>query len=195
MAVSTNSLMGPGGANVPITVNAGGLLSISDGITAHLSGVLNLAGGTLGGPAIATAAAAYWGTWNLDNSVTAGGSPVTSVISAQAITLSHPGGTTFTVNPGAANGIDLDVTGTFYPTLGNNVDYGLIKTGPGVMRLDAANSYTSGTTLNAGGLVLADTAGSALGAGNLVINGGTLASDPLVGGSMSGNLTAEAAPR
>ena len=44
---------------------------------------------------------------DLNNSVTAGGISATSVISAQCIVLGHSGGTTFTVDPGAANGINL----------------------------------------------------------------------------------------
>ena len=192
-----NSLTGLFGVT-PITVNAGGLLTTLSGFTNHLGGVLTLAGGTLGGPAAAMGDAAYWGTWNLDNNVIAGGNSATSCIGAQDIALAHPGGTTFTVSAGAANGIDLDVTGTFYHSPSSQIgDFGLIKAGAGVMQLDGVNTYTGPTVINGGGLVVgvnnavpsgsavtvngtfnvngyADTIGSLAGNGDMMLGGGTL---------------------
>ena len=187
-ASNDNSLTGYGGT-APITVNAGGLLTSFSGFTDHLGGVLTLAGGTLGGPATAVGDAVVWGTWNLDNNVLAGGNSATSVISAQDIALTHPGGTTFTVSPGAANGIDLDVTGTFYHSTPSS-DYGLIKAGAGVVRLDGVNTYTGPTVINAGSLTVginnAVPAGSAVTVnGTFNLNGYT---DTI--GSLSGNGTA-----
>ena len=194
-ANSDNSLTGSQGT-APITVNAGGLVTSSGGFTNHLGGVLTLVGGTLGGPVTATGDAANWGTWDLDSNVISGGNPATSVISAQDIALSHSGGTTFNVSPGAANGIDLDVTGTFFHSTAIK-DYGLVKAGAGVMRLDCANTYTGPTVINAGSLTVgtnnavpsgsavtangtlnlngyADTIGSLSGSGTVVLAGATL---------------------
>ena len=134
-------------ATAPITVNAGGLLQISAGLTSHL-GSITLAGGTLS--SVDTGNASF-GTWNLDLGLSAGGTSATSTISAQNVDLSQTGGTVFNVNSGAANGIDLDVT-RFFGKPGSATNTALIKTGTGVMRLDGANTFTIGTTIAAGTL-------------------------------------------
>ena len=56
---------------------------------------------------------------------------------------------------------------------GNGVLYQL---GSGVTTLTGANSYTGGTTINAGTLNIANSAGSATGTGTVTINAGTLSS-------------------
>ncbi len=67
------------------------------------------------------------------------------------------------------------------------------KNGPGTWALDVANSYSGGTVLNAGTLILSNgTTGSALGSGNLTINGGTLATNG--GASISGSILSGSGP-
>ncbi len=64
----------------------------------------------------------------------------------------------------------------------------LIKNGSGTLVLSGSNTYSGGTTLNQGTLVAANglAAGcSATGSGMLTLNGGTLASDPIVGGAIA----------
>ena len=67
--------------------------------------------------------------------------------------------------------------------------------GPGTLVLSGSSTFTGGTTINGGALVLANAGnGSALGGGpvGVIVNGGgVLASDPTVGGTMSGSVTAQ----
>ena len=79
------------------------------------------------------------------------------------VALTNPAGTTFTVNSGAANGIDLNVTG-YFGDPGSAANYGLIKAGNGVMQLLGANTYTGSTTISAGTLAIGG--GGILGSGN-----------------------------
>ena len=162
--VDTTNALGFNGNEPPTTINAGGLLTASSGVTQHL-GSLTLSGGTLASAAPSGLAANY-GTYNLDNNLTAGGSTTTSVISATFVALTTPGGTTFTVNPGASNGIDLDVTGTIGAPFGAT-NTGLIKSGAGVMRMNSANTYTGGTIVN-GGILSVGANGAVIPAGSTV---------------------------
>jgi autotransporter-associated beta strand protein len=151
--VDTTNALGFSGNEPAITVNAGGLLTASSGVTQHLSS-LTLSGGTLASAA-PSGLGAFYGTYNLDNNLTSGGATTTSVISALFFALTTPGGTTFTVNPGAANGIDLDVPGTIGAPVGVT-NTALFKAGAGVMRLSNANTYTSPTTVVSGILEVAN---------------------------------------
>ncbi len=170
-----NGLVGYNGdaANqVPVTINAGGKLTIAAGKGAHMRGVLNLNGGELASEGTNLA----WGTWNLDGAqVNVNGGLVTSVISAQGVSMWDGGtDTTFNVASGAANGIDLDVTGTLiHPTNVNGK--GMIKTGAGVMRLGASNTYRGKTTVKQGTLSISSIANVAAGVPTSVGN-------PLFGG-------------
>lgn len=82
-----------------------------------------------------------------------------------------PGTTTsFTIGKGTtASGIDLDVSSR---VVGSGP---LIKNGAGVMRLTGNNSFTGGTTLNAGKLQLGDSGNVLLDSGSVTVNGGTFA--------------------
>jgi autotransporter-associated beta strand protein len=71
----------------------------------------------------------------------------------------------------------------------------LVKGGGGALVVTGSgNPYTGPITLNAGLLVAADgsndPSGSATGHGLLTLNGGTLASDPVLGGTIGGNVLA-----
>ena len=83
----------------PITLNAGGVMTMTDNMAANLAS-LTLNGGTLASSANPSS---FYGSWLLDQDVTVGGG--TSTISAMAVNWS--GNRTF-----AVNGI-LNVTGTF----------------------------------------------------------------------------------
>ncbi len=81
-----------------------------------------------------------------------------------------------------------DGTTTIPATLQNG---GVIMTGGGQLVLSATNnSYAGGTTVNNGTLVASNGAiGSATGTGPVTLNGGVLASDPTLGGTISGNMS------
>ena len=68
-------------------------------------------------------------------------------------------------------------------------NFTLTKSTAGILTLTGANTYTGGTVLNAGTLVVGN--GSALGVGNLTVNGGTLQTvgGPLVVNVGGGNIT------
>jgi len=155
---------------VPVTVNAGGTYAEANNTNQHIGGLLTLAGGTLASGTSPSGSAVTYGSLDLDGGLAAGGTSATSVISALGVVPSHVGGTVFTVNPGAANGIDLDVQGTLV-TASGYPDTGIIKSGSGVMRLDSANTYSHGTTINAGRLIEFNN-GTALGTGAVAVNSG-----------------------
>ena len=62
----------------------------------------------------------------------------------------------------------------------------LIKSGAGSLTITNANSYSGGSTLNAGVLEVGDN--SALGSGRITLNGGTLSSDSTAGYSLGNTL-------
>ncbi len=66
----------------------------------------------------------------------------------------------------------------------------LTKSGSGILAITNANSYADGTTLSAGVLQIGNN--SALGAGNLNLNGGTLSSDSITGRTLSNAITMSA---
>ncbi len=161
-----------------VVVQPGGVLEIGDGVAAHIPRVLVLSGGELASSGTVNAT---YGSWNLDQGVTVNGGTNTSVISAAGVAVNQSGGTVFNVGSGAASGIDLDVTGTIdhFPSTSDN---GLIKSGPGVMRLAGANTYTSATTIS-NGVLRVD---GSLGAGALTVkSNGTLAGIGTVAGTVS----------
>ena len=100
-----------------------------------------------------------------------------------------PGGT-FIASSGTLQNVteilgDVTISGTTI----SGTPMALTKTGTGVLVLAGINTYTGGTILNDGTLVAANgTDGSATGSGEVVLNGGILASDPNIGGLISGNV-------
>jgi autotransporter-associated beta strand protein len=62
----------------------------------------------------------------------------------------------------------------------------LTKNGPGTLVLSNANTYTGTTTVNQGVLRVTNTTGSAVGTGNVTLNGGTLAGSGKITGTVLG---------
>ncbi len=188
--VGDNNYLSSIPGSIVTTINTGGTLTEGDNATTVHLGPLALAGGTLASNATApTGDALTYGTWNLDKGVTAGGTTSTSTISANNLALTQTGGTTFNVASGATNGPDLLVSGTIgQPTGVTNT--ALIKTGAGTLTLSNTNTYTSGTTVNGGTLVLAHS--GADGSGTLTVNSsgtvtvtaaqGDSSTDPIING-------------
>ena len=99
-------------------------------------------------------------------------------------TITNNGVGTFTLTASVASGIS-PFAGVIQDGSG---PVALTKNGAGILSLTNANGYSGGTIVNNGTLVVANASGSATGGGNVTMNGGVLASDPIIGGSISGNV-------
>lgn len=93
---------------------------------------------------------------------------------------------TFTVGDGA-NDVDLSLD----VPLSNGA---LTKAGTGTMRLTAANTYSGGTIISAGRLLVSNTAGSGTGSGGVIVTGGTLGGTGTVAGTVIVNAGGTVAP-
>ncbi len=142
-------------------------------------GLVTLAGGTLTGLASAAPYNNEFGT--LDNTITVNGS-ARSVISGSTYSFALNAGNTpaaggfndFVVgSTGDASGVDLLVSAILSGVTP------LRKTGSGVMRLSAGNTFTGGAVVNGGvlSLALANSAAGTLASGVTVNSGGTLRLD------------------
>jgi autotransporter-associated beta strand protein len=60
----------------------------------------------------------------------------------------------------------------------------LTKAGAGTQALTKANTYTGGTTISAGTMLISNTSGSAFGPGQVTLNAGTIAGSGLIGGNV-----------
>ena len=80
----------------------------------------------------------------------------------------------FTIGDGT-NDIDLSID----VPLSNGA---LAKVGPGTMRLTTANSYSAGTIINAGRLLVNNLTGSGTGSGVVTVNAGTLGGSGIIAG-------------
>ena len=176
-------------ANRTITVN-GGALNISGGLsdggngygfTKTGSGLLRLSG---------------TGSYTGDTKVAAGTLTIFSALAAQTSVLDTSGAGTFLLNPGTAvtlgglkgggafavgstlNSITLNngagVSCTYSGIIFNGAAgaMAVTKTGNGTQALSGSNSYTGGTSIQAGTLVAGNA--NALGSGALTVNAGTL---------------------
>lgn len=164
LVLGSNSFMGFDTTSLPgrtVRLNSGGTLRAATGVSQHLVALV-LAGGTLA----ATDPEPTFGTWNFDRGVsTPGGGSVSNITGGNA-SLSQAGGTIFNIG----NGDTLNVSTVLDQLMGSTV---LRKTGPGTLALTGLNTYTSGTSVEAGKLVLGN--GGAIGAirGTLSIAAGT----------------------
>jgi autotransporter-associated beta strand protein len=182
------------GNNIPVTINAGGVLTVPSyvsGYAAHLFGILYLNGGTLANESVPNPT---YGGWTLNNTLVVNGGPITSVISDPYLCICETGGTIFNITSGGANqtvpGVDLDVTGVISGTFTGSLDTGLILTGGGSVRLESANTYVNSTTISSGTLILG--ASGQLGGGTYaagIVNNGTFSSETTAGQTLSGGIS------
>ena len=164
----TGTAFGVQAGTVSAVLAGGGALTKTGAGTTTLSGVNTYAGGTnLNGGVLSVGADANLG--NLAGALTLDGGTL-------RITGTAFNATARTINLGSAGGgFDISAaanTFTIGQTVGGNG--GLTKTGAGTLTITSNNSYTGGTTLSAGTLVLAGagTLGAATGA--LAVDGGAL---------------------
>ncbi|MGA2498791.1 MAG: autotransporter-associated beta strand repeat-containing protein, partial [Tepidisphaeraceae bacterium] len=155
--------------------NTLGALHLTAGTSATALTLQNASSLTLNGDAAGNAISAT-GSAGQTASIVAG-TNAPSLVIATGMNVSVDPGVTLTVGP-VINGAST-----------------LQKIGNGTLRLTNANTYTGATALAAGTLVVANgTNGSATGTGNVILNGGTLASDSVVGGTISGTVVAGTGP-
>ena len=88
--------------------------------------------------------------------------------------------TTFQAADAAGNPFDITLNGV----VGNGAS-AVVKTGGGKLTFSGNNTWTGGTTVNAGSLFVNNTAGSGTGTGAVVVNAGTLGGS----GSITGDVT------
>jgi len=194
--MNDNSLAGGSSAigSVPVTINAGGVLTGSAtadggaGASAHIRGLLTLKGGTLANSG--TGAQPAWGTWNLDNGVVVNGGANTSTMSALDIIPTQVGGTIFSVtNGGTVSGVDLNVTGTLINGTGLP-DTGIILNGNGTVVLAGANTYAGPTIVDNGTLRL----DGSLATGAVTVNGGAFGGTGTANGAVTVNAGGKLTP-
>ena len=110
--------------------------------------------------------------------VNATGNPFTSRISGVG-TLSLGGNRIFDIG-----GDSTTMTGLSVATVISGANQSITKIGTGTLKLGGANTYSGGTVVSAGGLVVSNTTGSGVGTGALVIQSGAfLRGTGIVGGA------------
>jgi autotransporter-associated beta strand protein len=134
-----------------------------------------------GNPAVLTWTGANGGVWDLnttDNNWTGG--PSNTFYNLDTVTFTNSGATGAVTIAGTVQPVVLNVNNSTlaYTFAGSGAIGGsarLVKNGSGTLTLSqtGANTFTGGTTLNAGTLVIG-TSSTALGVGKLFVHGGTL---------------------
>ena len=110
--------------------------------------------------------------------VSATGNTLTAMISG-AGTLALGGNRTFDIG-----GSSTAMTGLGVATVISGANRSITKIGTGTLKFEAPNTYSGGTTVSAGVLVVSNTAGSGVGTGALVIQSGAfLRGSGIVGGA------------
>lgn len=162
------------------TVNVAGTLNL--GGSEYLR-TINLTGGTLNAPGTGTEYLRAPGT----------GLAINSLASATTSTLANRLDLTFsplvvdTANGAAA--VDLAITGTVTENTGAGTGAKTItKNGTGTLLLSGANTYSGGTTVNAGALLVNNATGSGTGSGAVTItSGATLTGTGTISGAVTVN--------
>jgi fibronectin-binding autotransporter adhesin len=166
-STTNNTVVGttPSGT-AQLQINAGGIVAQTAGATCHLDAVV-LNGGTLA----ANSANTTYGNWDLDYGVSTPGNGTTSYISGGNASLTQAGGTVF--NVGAS---DTVVVSSVLAHVSGAGDHGLIQSGAGTLVFTAANTYSSGTTINGGTLQIGNGgAAGSLATGGIITTNSTLA--------------------
>jgi fibronectin-binding autotransporter adhesin len=152
-----------------------------------LSGVNTYAGPTKVNGGILSLANAAGRTLTNTGAVTVNATGTLNLVTSQTIA-SLAGNGTVTLNTQTLT-TGLDNSSTTFSGVISGAGGALVKNGAGTFIESGANSYTGGTTLNAGALAVGNTKG--LGSGNLTVNGGTFQTSggPLIVNIGGGNVS------
>jgi autotransporter-associated beta strand protein len=187
--------LGPSISYMGATLIAGGTLAITSGSSlASSSSVTISSAGRSSLVAVPYSAA--------NTNVATVGAPVLDVSQAGSQTVSNLGGdATARIFLGANN---LTINSSASTVFGGQVadggiaggtGGGLTKTGPSTFTLSNADTYTGGTTISAGKLIIANTSGTATGSGPVsVLNTATLAGGGSIGGSLQTSSGSQMSP-
>ena len=151
-----------------MTINSGGLFYQNNGYRTSIT-TLNMTGGTIssGATGDANGNLSLNATWNATSDAAGNAATIT------AGTISINTGNTLNVSRGTGGAaVDMLVDSVIMNYTGNTSP--LTKTGSGVLELAGANIYTSGTVIDAGILMLGNSAGLGASTGGLTMNSGTL---------------------
>jgi autotransporter-associated beta strand protein len=172
----------PQGANaVDFTLNSGGILNVMTGFSAQSPAAgshahirnLTLNGGTVDFSYSGSGTAYSTESFLLGGQITVGGTTVSTIQSSTAEALSGlaiQGTKTFSVaDATGSSATDLLVTAEIED--GDSTG-GVTKTGAGTLEVTAANSYTNGTIVNVGKLLVNNTSGSGTGTNTVTVAAG-----------------------
>ena len=118
---------------------------------------------------------------------------------SNATTAASSGSYVFAAPAGFARNLTLTGNNTGLNTIGGIISNvqptGIIKAGPGTWNLTAANTYSGGTAVNQGLLLINNTTGSGTGPGAVAVNsGGTLGGNGTISGAITVNLGGTLSP-
>ena len=180
--LTLSGVIGDGGGTFNLTKTGNGILVLSgantyDGNTAINAGTVNVTHATgLGSAGSGTVTIANGTTLDIQNVVVAakGGTTITGgTISTTAGTSSYADGITLAANSTVdVDGTQLTLSGVINDGAGNN--FGLTKTGNGILVLSGANTYGGNVALNAGTINVTNANGlGSDGAGTVTVANGT----------------------
>lgn len=189
-----------------VTIQNTNLAATAANVTVRL-GQTSLDSGTTADPGTKLGLVTFSGTFNRTITLiqsTGASAGYTETVQVSGLNDAVGVGGTTTINGGAAaatytNNATLKVevgTGNSYTTsaiLADGTSTGtnqlsVLKTGAGTQKLTGASTYTGGTTVSAGTLLVSNTSGSGLGTGAVIVNGGKLGGS----GAFSGPVTVNA---